>query len=341
MTDIETFIRGIPKAELHMHLEGCIEPDMMFSLATRNGVPLRWNSPEALREAYQFDDLQSFLNLYFEGCKVLVTQQDFYDITFAYLKRAHADNVLRAEMFIGPQSFTERGVPLASLMDGVLSAIDDAASAFGISGGLLVSAHRHRTEAEAIALLDSVMGWKDRIAGFGMGGAELPNPPSKFVEFFKQCHEREFKVSIHAGEEGPASYVREAIELLRVDRIDHGNSCLDDVDLVRRLVEDNIPLTVCPLSNLKLKVVTSMDHHPLKAMLEAGLIVTINSDDPPYFGGYVNDNLVLTQKSLGLSIDDVIALARNSLAASFVTPDERSQNLNRLDAYCRANGVTA
>lgn len=334
MNDIRDFIRGIPKAELHMHIEGCIEPDMMFKLAERNGIQLRWGAPEELRAAYQFDDLQSFLTLYFEGCKVLVRERDFYDVTYDYLVKAHEENVVRAEMFIGPQSFTEHGTPLSELMDGVLGAIWDAERALGISAGLIISTHRHRSEADALELLDTIMPWKDRILGIGMGGAEVPNPPSKFVNYFRTLRERGFRTCVHAGEEGPADYVRQAVELLKVDRIDHGISCLSDPDLVADLADKQIALTVCPVSNLKLKVVSSLEEHPLRRMLDAGLNVTINSDDPPYFGAYVNENFLQCHSALNLSVDEITTLARNSITGSFLPPQEVSKLTSRLDTYC-------
>ena len=280
----------------------------------RAGTP-----PEALRAAYEFDNLQSFLDLYYEGCRVLVQERDFYDITRAYLRRAHADAVVRAEVFIGPQGFTERDVPIAAVMDGVLAAMRDAAREDGISAGLLVSAQRHRSEAEALQMLDQVMPWADQIAGFGLGGAELGNPPSRFVNFFRACRERGFRVTAHAGEEGPASYVREAVELLEVDRIDHGNACLDDPALVRELAARAIPLTVCPLSNVRLKVVPSLAAHPLPRhagrrpvrhaeLRRSGVFRRLSSTTISSSAGRLS----------GLSADECVTLARNSLTASFV-----------------------
>ena len=237
MPDADAFIRCMPKAELHMHLEGSIEAELLLQLAARNGLRPRWETPEALRGAYRFRNLQAFLDLYYEGCRVLMQERDFYDITRAYLRRAHADAVVRAELFLGPQSFTERGMAIDAVMDGVLTAMRDATREDGISAGLLVSAQRHRREAEALQLLDSVMPWAEQIAGFGLGGAEVGNPPSRFERYFRTCRERGFRITVHAGEEGPASYVREAIDLLQVDRIDHGVACMDDAALVRELAE--------------------------------------------------------------------------------------------------------
>jgi adenosine deaminase len=333
MPDLTSFIRSLPKTELHMHIEGSIEPEMMFALAERNGLDLKWKSPEALRAAYEFPDLKSFLDLYFEGCRVLVSERDFYDVTMAYLRRAVRDGVVHAELFLGPQSFTDRRVPMASILNGIFQAISDARRDIGINAGLMVSAHRHRSEAEAIELLDQVMPWADRILGIGMGGAEIGNPPSKFTGFFRECRNRGFRTTIHAGEEGPASYVREAIELLQVDRIDHGNACLSDPALTREIADRRIALTVCPLSNVRLKVVPRLEVHPLRSMLNAGLLVTVNSDDPPYFGGYVSENLIECQRALGLSKEEIVGLVRNGFEAAFITTEERSQYLAAVEDF--------
>jgi adenosine deaminase len=333
VSDLDAYIRGLPKTELHMHLEGSIEPEMMLALAARNGLRLRWESAAELRAAFEFQNLQSFLDLYFEGCRVLVQEQDFYDVTRAYLRRAHADGVIRAEVFIGPQSFTERGIGIGALMRGVLAAIDDGMRDHGLSPGLIISAHRHRSEADALELLERVMPWSDRILGIGMGGPEVGNPPSKFVNFFRASRERGFRTTVHAGEEGPSAYVREALELLEVDRIDHGVTCLADPALVRELAARKIPLTVCPLSNLRLKVVPALERHPLRAMLAAGLHVTVNSDDPAYFDGYVSENLIACRRALNLSVDELARLARNGVEAAFISPDEAARALARIDAY--------
>ncbi|ABD89754.1 adenosine deaminase [Rhodopseudomonas palustris] len=341
MTDLESFIRGLPKTDLHMHIEGSIEPQLMLDLAARNGMKLRWDTAEALRGAYQFDNLQSFLDLYFEGCKVLVAEGDFRDVTRAYLRRAHEDGVVRAELFIGPQSFTERGTPLEALMSGVLGAMQEARREHGLSVGLMISVHRHRTEADAMVMLDQIMPWKDQIIAIGMGGAELGNPPAKFARFFKAARDRGFRTTVHAGEEGPAAYVREALELLQVDRIDHGNACLADPDLVRELAMRRIPLTVCPLSNLRLKGVTEMARHPLKTMMAQGLHVTVNTDDPPYFGGYVTENLLACREALDLSREEIVRLVRNGLEAAFVTTEEREILLRQLDDYLARHAVAS
>jgi len=329
----EQFVAGLPKAELHMHIEGSLEPELMFELAERNGVDTRWQTEEELRAAYRFTDLQDFLNLYYDGCPVLVQPQDLHDVTRDYLRRAHADRVLHAEMFLGVQGHTSRAVPLAVVMEGVLGAMEAAQAEDGISSGLIVVVQRHRSEDEALTLLDDLRPWYDRLLGFGLGGAELGNPPSKFAEFFRRCRERGFKVVAHAGEEGPAAYVREAVELLQVQRLDHGNACLDDPALVAQLAQQRIPLTVCPLSNLKLQLVPSMAAHPLRRLMDAGLCVTVNSDDPSYFGGYVNDNYLACQQAFGLGRDDMASLARNSFEAAFITPLQRSAALRAIDAW--------
>lgn len=334
MTPAE-FIAGLPKAELHMHIEGSIEPPLFIELARRNGVAIAWQTEAELREAYRFRDLQSFLDLYYDGCRVLLHARDFHDVTRQYLARAVADNVLHAELFLGPQGHTSRGIALSAVLEGVFGAMDDALREDGIGSGLILLAQRHRSEQEALELLDSAMPWADRLLGFGLGGAEVGNPPSKFAEFFRRCRERGFRVVAHAGEEGPAAYVREAVELLQVQRIDHGNASLQDPALMALLASTQIPLTVCPLSNLKLKVVPSMQAHPLKQLMDAGLCVTVNSDDPSFFGGYINDNFIACQQALGLHREDIVALARNSVIASFMPVPARTAALAAIAAYDR------
>lgn len=327
------FIAGLPKAELHMHIEGSIEPDLFLRLARRNGVAMRWQTEEELRAAYRFTDLQDFLDLYYDGCRVLLAAQDYHDVTRDYLRRAHADGVLHAEMFLGPQGHTARGVPLATVMEGVLTAMDTAQAEDDITSGLIAVAQRHRSEAEALAMLDELEPWFDRLLGFGLGGVEVGNPPGKFAEFFRRCRALGFKVVAHAGEEGPAAYVRESLDLLQVDRIDHGNACIDDATLVELLAQRRTPLTMCPLSNLKLQVIDSVAMHPLKRLLDAGVCVTINSDDPSYFGGYINDNFRSCEQALGLNRDDLVQLARNSFEAAFISDAQRKDALARIDDW--------
>lgn len=331
--DISSFLKRLPKAELHVHVEGTLEPDMLFELARRNDVALPWPDPESLRQAYAFENLEHFLELYFAGCRVLRRERDFHDVTYAYLARAHEDGIIRAEMFLGPQSFTSAGVPIEDIMGGVLSAVDRASRNLGIDGALLVSAHRHRHVQEALNMMDSVMPWADSIAGFGLGGAERNNPPAPFKTYFDTCRARGFRTTAHAGEEGPSAYVRDAVEVLDVDRIDHGTACMADEDLVDLLVRRQIPLTVCPLSNLRLNGVPSLDVHPLGRMLDAGLCVTINSDDPSYFGGYVLDNYLAVHRELALSGEQLVVLARNSIRAAFMPPAGIADGLRRIDAY--------
>jgi adenosine deaminase len=335
------FIAGLPKAELHMHIEGSIEPPLFIELARRNGVAIPWKTEGELRDAYSFRDLQAFLDLYYDGCRVLVHAQDFFDVTREYLARAHADKVLHAELFLGPQGHTSRGIALATVLEGVLGAIEAAQKEDGITAGLLLVAQRHRSEEEALQLLEDAMPWADRILGFGLGGAEVGHPPAKFTEFFRRCRDRGFHVVAHAGEEGPAAYVREAVEVLKVERVDHGNASLDDPSLLQLLAERQIPLTVCPLSNLKLNVVPSIEAHPLKKLMDAGLRITVNSDDPSYFGGYVNDNYVACQAALGLSRADLVGLARNSVLASFMPADRQQAALSAIADYDRATPAWA
>lgn len=329
----EQFVAGLPKAELHMHIEGSIEPPLFFELAQRNGVSIPWKTEDELRAAYRFANLQGFLDLYYDGCRVLQQARDFHDVTREYLQRAHVDSVVHAEMFLGPQGHTARGVLLATVMEGVLGAIADARRQDGISAGVILVAQRHRSEAEALDMLDAAMPWADRILGFGLGGAEVDNPPQKFATFFARARERGFKVVAHAGEEGPAAYVRDSMDLLQVDRIDHGNACTQDASLVRDLAQRQIPLTMCPLSNLKLQVIRSMAEHPAKQLLDAGVCVTLNSDDPSYFGGYVNDNYLACFEALHLDRVDLVKLSRNSFVAAFMPDIERAAALARLDAY--------
>jgi adenosine deaminase len=332
MDDAEAFLAGLPKAELHMHLEGSIEPELMLDLARRNGIQLPWRSAPELRAAYRFANLQSFLDLYYAGCQVLLREQDFYDMTMAYLRRAHEDCVLRAEVFLGLQNFTLRGVDVSTVMSGVLRAMDDAAGEFGISAGPMIVVQRHRSEDAAFAVLEQIMPWSERILAIGLGGAEVGHPPSGFTRFFRACQERGFRVVIHAGEEGPASYVRQALEL-GADRIDHGIACVSDPDLVCQISSRKVPLTVCPISNLRLNIVSSLEQHPLKRLIDAGVQVTINSDDPSYFGAYVNGNFIACRDAFGLTVGDLAELARNSFRAAFISATDRHRYLGQLDDY--------
>jgi adenine deaminase len=326
------FLHGLPKAELHIHVEGSLEPEMSFALAVRNGVPLPFPDVESLRAAYQFRDLQSFLDLYYAGASVLRTEQDFFDLAWAYLRRAAADSVVRAEIFFDPQTHTARGVPLAVVIDGLTRACEQARE-LGVSAALIMCFLRHLDEADAFAALEEALPHRDRLIGVGLDSSELGHPPEKFARVFARCRELGLHVVAHAGEEGPAAYVRGALDALGAERIDHGVRCLEDPSLVARLVREGIPLTVCPLSNLKLRVVDRLGDHALGRLLQAGLVATVNSDDPAYFGGYLNQNLSRTFDALGLDADAACRLARNSLEASFLEPSQRAPLLDRLEAY--------
>ena len=284
--------------------------------------------------------MASFLDLYFETCAILCTEQDFHDVTRAYLKRAKQDGVIHAEIFFGPQTFTDRDIPISAMMEGILGAIDDAREP-GFSVGLLLSVHRHRTEEAALNVLRQIKPWADRIAGIGMGGAEVGNPPSKFLAFFEAARAAGFFTTVHAGEEGPPEYVREALDLLKVSRIDHGIAAARDPDLVAELARRDIPLTVCPLSNLRLKVVADLSVHPLKDLLRAGVLITVNSDDPPYFGGWVTENLLACQQAMDLTRDDIVQIARNGFKAAIMPEDMRTAAIRHLEEYVAQNAGSA
>ncbi|MFA7558240.1 MAG: adenosine deaminase [Hydrogenophaga sp.] len=315
--------RFIPKAELHIHIEGSLEPELIFELARRNGVALAYPSIEALRAAYAFTDLQSFLDIYYAGASVLLHPQDFHDMAWAYFRRAHADNVVHAEIFFDPQTHTARGVPIASVIEGLAGACRRAREELGISSALILCFLRHLGEDDAFATLDAALPWREHFIGVGLDSSEVGHPPEKFERVFARCRELGLRVVAHAGEEGPPEYMWQAIDLLKVDRIDHGVASVQDPLLMAELAHTRLPLTVCPLSNLKLCVVRDLREHPLKRMLDAGLCVTINSDDPAYFGGYMNANFVQTTEALQLTREDVIALAKNSFEASFIDAAQR------------------
>jgi adenosine deaminase len=333
MMDLDQFIAGLPKAELHIHIEGSLEPELMFSLARRNGVALAYADVEAVRAAYAFANLQDFLDIYYAGAAVLLTQQDFHDLAMAYFNRAAADGVVHAEIMFDPQTHTARGVPFSEVIEGLLSAMAEAQTRHGLTSALIMSFLRHLSEADAFAVLDEAGQWLAQITAVGLDSSELGHPPEKFAQVFAAARERGLKLVAHAGEEGPPAYVTAALDVLHVDRIDHGNRALEDPALVARLAARAMTLTVCPLSNLKLCVVDSLDDHPIDAMLRAGLKATINSDDPAYFGGYVVDNYRAVAKARRLSCDDLAQLARNSLTGSFLPPDAIAAHCARLDAY--------
>jgi adenine deaminase len=324
-------ILAAPKAELHVHLEGALEPEMLLMLAARNRIALPYATPMEVRAAYRFDSLQSFLDVYWAGLSVLRTAQDFYDLTYAYMARVRQDTVLHAEPCISPQGHTSRGVAFGAVMDGVLAAVADARAALGMTGGVILGLQRHRSEDEALAILDQARPYREGILALGLGGPETDHPPAKFARAFATARDLGWYTVAHAGEEGPARYVAEALDVLRVDRIDHGVRCEDDLSLVRRLVDRQVPLTICPLSNVCLQVFPRMEEHNLRRLLHAGLRVTINSDDPPYFGGYVNANYMAAAAALGLTDAEQVTLARNSFLAAFLPEDRRASYLQSLE----------
>jgi adenosine deaminase len=335
--NLSTFIAGMPKAELHLHIEGTLEPELALRLAERNGVTLPYPSVEALRAAYQFTDLQSFLDIYYAGAGVLKHEQDFYDLTWAYLERAKSDNVVHTEIFFDPQTHTSRGVAMAVVMAGITRALEEAGRRLGISSRLIMCFLRHLSETEAFATVDAALPFRERIVAVGLDSSERGHPPSQFERVFARCRELGWRCVAHAGEEGPASYIAEALDLLKAERIDHGVRCLEDPGLVARLAREQVPLTVCPLSNVKLRVFPDLQRHNLKQLLAAGLRVTVNSDDPAYFGGYVNDNFAAAQQALNLSRDDLRQLAKNSFLASFIAEADKKRFCAALDAYCSAH----
>ncbi len=334
---IENFIKNIPKAELHLHIEGSFEPELMFKIAQRNHIDIPYKSVEEVKKAYNFNNLQEFLDIYYAGANVLITEQDFYDLTWAYLKKAHSENILHTEIFFDPQTHTERGIVFDTVIKGIYRALKDAEKQLGISSRLILSFLRHLDEDNAFNTLEQALPYKDWITAVGMDSSELGHPPSKFERVFDKARQAGFLSVAHAGEEGPAEYVWEAVSLLKVNRIDHGNRSLEDDKLIDFLVEKQIPLTVCPLSNLKLKVVTDMTNHPLKTMLDKGLMATVNSDDPAYFGGYVNENYLATAKALNLNKKDIATLAKNSFKASFLPDDTKQKMIDKVEQFYKEN----
>ena len=328
----ERLIRRLPKVELHLHIEGTLEPEMMFSLASKHGVALPYASVDAVRAAYAFHDLQSFLDLYYAGCDVLRDRRDFYALAMAYFARAHADGVVHAELFFDPQSHTSRGIPLEVVIGGLRDAMEDALSRFSVTSELILCFLRHLSEEEALATLDAALPFRSELVGVGLDSGERGYPPSKFRRVFERARALGLRAVAHAGEEGPAAYVREALELLGVERIDHGVRCDEDPALVERLARDQIPLTMCPLSNLKLCVVKDLREHNLARLLRRGLAVTINSDDPAYFGGYIADNYRRTAAALELTNGELVRLAENAVRASFLPATAKTALLGRIRA---------
>jgi adenine deaminase len=323
-TNFENFIRNIPKAELHLHIEGTLEPELLFTLAERNGVKLKYNSIDELKRAYSYENLQDFLDIFYAGAAVLQHERDFYDLTMAYLRKAKEQNIVHTEIFFDPQTHTARGIAFETVINGIFHALEDGEKETGITSKLIMCFLRHLDESSAFETLRMALPYKERIIAVGLDSSEKGHPPSKFSRVFNKALEEGFLTVAHAGEEGPAEYVRESVEVLKVSRIDHGYAAIDDNDLITKLREKQIPLTMCPLSNQMLKVYPDLTLHPLKKMLDAGLRVTINSDDPAYFGGYVNENFIAIAEALELIEEDIKQLAENSIEASFMTRERKN-----------------
>jgi adenine deaminase len=335
MNRIAEFIAQIPKAELHLHIEGTFEPELMFIIAARNNVKLAYENVDALRKAYHFKNLQEFLDIYYIGSKVLQREEDFYDLTMAYLRKAASQQVAHAEIFFDPQTHLENNIPFTVFFNGIYKATVDAEKLYRIHSGLIMCFLRHLSEASAFDMLEQSRPFLDKIMGVGLDSSELGNPPVKFKNVFAKAKSMGLKRVAHAGEEGPAAYIRDAIDHLHILRIDHGNKTKDDEQLMLEIAEKRIPLTMCPLSNLKLAVVKDLKDHPLKDLMDKNVFVTINSDDPAYFGGYVNENMYALQQALDLTHDDIVVLAKNSFEASFITQDKKDYYFTMIDNFVR------
>lgn len=332
---MKKFIQDLPKAELHLHIEGTLEPEMMFELAQRNSIDLPYKSVSEVKEAYNFTDLQSFLDIYYQGSQVLQKEQDFYNLTWAYLQKAVSQNVRHAEIFFDPQSHTDRGIAFETVYGGIYQALQDGKDKLGISSQLILSFLRDLSAEEAFATLEQALPYKDTMVAVGLDSAEQGNPPSKFKAVFDRAQAEGFLTVAHAGEEGPPEYIWEAINLLNVSRIDHGVRSMEDPKLLDYLTDKQIPLTVCPLSNVELKVFDSMAKHNLKQLLNLGICATVNSDDPAYFGGYIAENYQAAQEALDLNQQELYQLAKNSFQASFLSPESKHKMIAELDEYCR------
>jgi len=323
-------IQAMPKAELHVHIEGTFEPELMFAIAQRNEIAIPYQSVEEVRQAYNFHNLQSFLDIYYAGANVLIYEQDFYDLAWAYFEKCAEDNVVHTEMFFDPQTHTDRGIAFETVLNGLQRACDDAAEKLGITSHLIMCFLRHLSEEAAFETLEQALPYKDQIIGVGLDSSEVGHPPSKFERVFAKAREAGFLIVAHAGEEGPAEYVWEALDLLKVNRIDHGVRSEEDPALMQRLIAEKMPLTVCPLSNLKLCVVDDMQQHNIRRLLQQGVHVTVNSDDPSYFGGYMNDNFIAIAEALDLSNDELKQLAINSFEASFISEADKANWISKI-----------
>jgi adenosine deaminase len=335
---MKKFIQGLPKIELHCHIEGTFEPELMFEIADRNGVSLPYSSVDKLREAYAFTKLQDFLDIYYQGMNVLQTEQDFFDLTWAYLARVHAQNVRHTEIFFDPQGHVSRDVPFEVVINGITGALEAAESDFGISSRVIMCFLRHLDQGDAFNTLELARPYRQKIIGVGLDSSELGNPPEKFEQVFAEARNQGYLCVAHAGEEGPPEYIYSALDKLQVNRIDHGNSCLQDPALVDRLVSERMPLTVCPLSNTRLCVVDEMTSHPLKLMLDKGLCVTLNSDDPAYFGGYMNENYEAVTDALNLNRGELVQLCNNAINASFIDASRKQELKSELASYFQNTG---
>ena len=328
--NIEEFIKKSPKAELHLHIEGTLEPELMFSLAKRNNIKIPFKNIDDVKKAYNFNNLDSFLKIYYEGAKGLIKEQDFFDLTWAYILKCKDDNIVHTEIFFDPQTHTDRGIDFDVIINGIFNALKKAEKEFGLSFKIIMCFLRHLSEDECFQILDKALAHKDKIYGVGLDSSEKGNPPKKFEKLFKKASENEFITVAHAGEEGPPEYIWEALNLLNVSRIDHGVQCLKDEKLVEILTKNQIPLTVCPLSNIKLKVFNTLEDHNLKKMLEKKLMVMVNSDDPAYFGGYLNKNFIEIQKALNLSYEEIKTLLANSFKSSFMKDTKKEEWISKI-----------
>ena len=324
------FIKKSPKAELHLHIEGTLEPEQMFELAKRNNIQIPFKNINEVKKAYNFSNLESFLKIYYEGAKVLIKEQDFFDLTWAYALKCKEDNIVHAEIFFDPQTHTDRGISFDVVINGIYKALQKAQKEFGLSFKIIMCFLRHLDEKEGFKVLDQALAHKDKIYGVGLDSSETDNPPNKYEKLFKKAIKYGFITVAHAGEEGPPEYIWEALNLLNVKRIDHGVQCLKDEKLVEKLSENQIPLTVCPLSNIKLRVFNKLEDHSLKKMLDKKLMVMVNSDDPAYFGGYLNQNLIETQAALNLSKNEVKTLLINSFKSSFLSEEKKKEWINQI-----------
>jgi adenosine deaminase len=332
---LSDFLEGLPKAELHLHIEGTLEPELLFLLAERNQIVLKYQSVEEIKQAYNFSNLQDFLDLYYEGANVLQQESDFYDLTWAYLLKCKEQGVIHTEIFFDPQTHTSRGILFATVINGINHALQDAREKLGITSKLIMCFLRHLDEASAFQTLEQAMDYKDLIVAVGLDSSEKGNPPSKFKRVFAKARQEGFLTVAHAGEEGPAEYIREAVDSLKIVRVDHGIASINDEQLLVELAQKQIPLTVCPLSNVALNAVDKMENHPIKRLMDLGLLITINSDDPAYFGGYINENYLAVAEAFQLTRADLCLLAKNSIKASLLSEEEKENHIATIDRYCR------